>query len=54
MGKSEYYTAKGGRRAPTVCLGCHKPIVFGERCPPCAHEVKVKAVKGRAIKRKRR
>jgi hypothetical protein len=47
MGKSEYYTAKGGRRAPTVCLGCHKPIVYGERCPTCATLVRAKAAKRR-------
>jgi hypothetical protein len=47
MGKGEYYTAKGGRRAPAVCLGCHKPIVYGERCAACATQVRIKAAKRR-------
>ena len=41
MGKSsDYYTAKGGRRGPWKCLGCRSPIIYGDRCPDCARELR--------------
>ena len=36
-----------GKRSPPLCLGCGKRIFFGERCPPCATEVRVRAAKRR-------
>jgi hypothetical protein len=51
MGKSG-----GGRvvyRAPKRggkgrhCLGCYRPIVYGDRCPPCAQLVRTRAAKRR-------
>jgi hypothetical protein len=29
------------------CVGCHRTIFYGERCPPCARMVKLKAAKRR-------
>jgi hypothetical protein len=29
------------------CIGCKARILYGERCPPCATEVRVKAAKRR-------
>jgi hypothetical protein len=51
MGKSrKYYAAPAlgrGKRNPPFCLGCHKRIFFGERCPPCATQVRINAAKRR-------
>jgi hypothetical protein len=51
VGKStSYYTAPiGAKRRPPVCLGCHGPVMYGDRCPPCEQDLRE-----RVIKRKRR
>ena len=51
VGKSNaYYCAPtGARRGPWQCIGCKKPITYGDRCPPCEQ-----AVRTRAAKRRRR
>jgi rRNA maturation endonuclease Nob1 len=40
---------QGNGRHPTPprCIGCHRRIVYGDRCPDCAHLVRVKAAKRR-------
>jgi hypothetical protein len=43
MGKgSYYYTApQGARKSPSRCMGhCGRPIVYGDRCPDCARELR--------------
>ena len=43
MGKSgAYYTApSGARKSPSRCMGnCGRPLVYGDRCPPCANELR--------------
>jgi hypothetical protein len=49
MGKSGavWAVVNNAKRSPPGCLGCGKRIYFGERCPPCATEVRVKAAKRR-------
>ena|GEM_PF-3315194 len=42
--------AKGGRR-PARCIGCQRPIMYGDRCPACANQARARAVNR---KRKRR
>jgi hypothetical protein len=29
------------------CMGCQRPIVYGDRCPPCAQLVRTRAAKRR-------
>jgi hypothetical protein len=29
-----------GRSGPASCLGCHRPIVYGDRCPPCQRKLR--------------
>jgi hypothetical protein len=29
------------------CLGCHRPIVYGDRCPDCQRLVRTRAAKRR-------
>jgi hypothetical protein len=36
---------RGGKRRH--CLGCDRPIVYGDRCPPCASLVRIRAAKRR-------
>jgi hypothetical protein len=42
MGKHHLTIAQGnGRnRGPAVCLGCQRPIVYGDRCQRCQHELR--------------
>jgi hypothetical protein len=42
MGKSgHYYVApQGARRGPERCVGCKKPIVYGDRCEACKRELR--------------
>jgi hypothetical protein len=50
VGKSSaYYSApQGARRQPWSCVGCKKPIVWGDRCEACKKELR------RRVARKRR
>jgi hypothetical protein len=43
VGKSKnFYTApQGARRSPPRCMGhCGKRVMFGDRCPECARELR--------------
>jgi hypothetical protein len=51
MGKSTayYHAPTGARKSPAFCLGCGKPIKFGERCPPCASELRRRTTTRRRV-----
>jgi hypothetical protein len=40
MGKSAAYWRAPRLATPTQCLGCHKPIVYGDRCQRCQQELR--------------
>jgi hypothetical protein len=46
MGRTVAHWAmpRGPRGGPHKCLGCHVPIVYGERCPECANQAAAQAV----------
>ena len=40
MGKHHFRAAVAFGRGHSRCLGCQRPIVYGERCPDCASELR--------------
>jgi hypothetical protein len=44
---------RGPRGGPHKCLGCHRPIIYGDRCRACATEARVKADKQRRRRKPR-
>jgi hypothetical protein len=49
MGKSGavWTVVNNAKRGPPSCIGCGKRIVYGDRCPPCATELRIRAAKRR-------
>jgi hypothetical protein len=39
MGK-HHFTIGKRQAGPMRCKGCHRPIPYGDRCPPCAQELR--------------
>jgi hypothetical protein len=50
--KHHIIIAQGNGRAPRpVCLSCHRPIVYGDRCPDCQRKLRQRLVQRRKLKR---
>jgi hypothetical protein len=36
------------------CFACHRPIVYGDRCPDCVSQARAQAINRKRRKRKRK
>jgi hypothetical protein len=45
---------KRGSKGRHGCFDCHRPIVYGDRCPDCAQQARAQAVNRKRRKRKPR
>jgi hypothetical protein len=40
MSKGGYYYRAPRQAMPPRCLGCHRPIFYGDRCEACKRELR--------------